>query len=325
MSLLESFKDKNVLQISHQDLDGIGSIIIGKYYIEPIVKEFNLFSGDYTDIESFDLDLVNEIDVICFTDITPTVNLYNILIKMNKIVKVFDHHQSAYTTLMNIIPKEDYYYSTEKCGTKIFFDELTRGIRASKCVWQFVELCNTYDLWMESSALWKDGKALHNILWGSMDWGSTNNLIKYDKFIQNQMEKFQKGKNYYFTQYEDRLAKSALEKEKENLLFAKKNIQFRKDNEGNEYAYFECTSKISIIANLLLKEYPKLDYICAHSTYKDKLGIFEPSLSLRSLGGTDVSIIASLYDSGGHKQAAGISFKDYDLFLKFRNGECHLI
>lgn len=322
---LEKFKDKNIALFSHSDLDGIGSIIIYKYYIEPIAKSSLIMSCDYSDIEQFEIDKLNKFNLIIFTDITPTKELYEILIKLNKEVYIFDHHQSAYTTLLNVIKEEDYFYSTEKCGTKIFFDELTKGKRTSKCIHQFVELCNTYDLWQENSALWKDGKALHNILWGSINWYTTNILDKYDKFIQNQLEKFKKGKNFYLTLYEIKLASVAEDKEKELYIKAKNNISLRKDNEGNNYAYFEVSSKLSIIANRLLKDFSELKYIAGHSTYNDKEGIFEPSISLRSLGETDVSIITTLYGGGGHHNSAGMLLEDYNLFLQFREGKKHLI
>ena len=325
MNLLEHFKDKKIFQWSHNDLDGVGAIIVGKYFVGPISSKFEQFSADRDDIEACDHTTLSEYDIILFTDITPTKELYNNLIEQGQEVLVFDHHISAYTDLMNTIPEEKYIYAIDRCGTQIFFDSLNEGRRTSKCIYQFVELVNTYDLWQENSALWNEGKALHNILWGSVNWGATDNMTKYNKFIENQLDKFYKGKIFYFTQYEDRLIKSALNKEKENLAFAKKNIEFRTDGEGNNYAYFECTSKLSIIANMILKEYNQLDYVVCHSTFKDRSGVLEPSVSLRSPGTMDVSLIAQIYECGGHKQASGISFKDHEFFLKFRKGEVHLI
>jgi oligoribonuclease NrnB/cAMP/cGMP phosphodiesterase (DHH superfamily) len=322
---LEKFRNKNICLVSHTDLDGIGSIIVYKYYIELIAKSSLIISCDYSDIEQFEIDNFKQYDLFCFTDITPTQVFYEKLIEMNKEVYVYDHHQSAYNTLLNIIKEEDYYYSTEKCGTQIFFEELTKGKRTSKCVHQFCELVNTYDTWQEQSALWKDGKALHNILWGSMNWSAINTLDKYDKFINNQLEKFHKGKNFYLTAYEMKLALAAEDKERELYIKAKNNLTIRKDGEGNNYAYFEAASKISIIANRLLKDFSELKYICGHGTFNDKEGIFEPSISLRSLGEVDVSIIASLYNGGGHARSSGLLLEYYDLFLQFRDGKKHLI
>ena len=322
---LEKFRNKNICIISHTDLDGVGAIIIYKYYIEPIVQTSLIMSCDYEEICNYEIDKLNDIDIVLFTDITPTKELYEILIKMNKQVYVYDHHQSAYNELLNVIKEEDYFYSTEKCGTRIFFDEITKGKRTSKCVHQFVELCDTYDRWQENSALWKDGKALHNILWGSINWSAVNGLDKYEKFINNQLEKFQKGKNFYLTAYETKLALSAEDKEREFYIKAKNNLSIRKDGEGNEYAYFEVPSKLSLIANRLLKDFPQLKYIVGHGTFSDREGMFEPSLSFRSQGETDVSIIAGLYKGGGHHNSSGCLLEDYELFLDFRNGKKHLI
>jgi uncharacterized protein len=322
---LNKFKDKNICIISHQDLDGVGAILVYKYYIEPIAKSSLIMSCDYEEIQSLDFEKLLNRDIILFTDITPTKELYEFLINENKEVYVYDHHQSAYNELLNVIKEEDYFYSTEKCGTKIFFDEITKGKRSSKCVHQFCELVDTYDRWQDNSALWKDGKALHNILWGSINWNAVSGIDKYDKFIQNQLLKFEKGKNFYFTSYEQKLAMNAEDKEREFYIKAKNNLIIRKDGEGNAYAYFEAPSKISLICNRFLKEFSELKYIIGHGTFNDKDGIFEPSLSLRSQGEVDVSIIAGMYNGGGHHNSAGCLLEDYDFFIKFREGKTHLI
>jgi oligoribonuclease NrnB/cAMP/cGMP phosphodiesterase (DHH superfamily) len=117
---LNKFKDKNICIISHQDLDGVGAILVYKYYIEPIAKSSLIMSCDYEEIQSLDFEKLLNRDIILFTDITPTKELYEFLINENKEVYVYDHHQSAYNELLNVIKEEDYFYSTEKCGTKIF-------------------------------------------------------------------------------------------------------------------------------------------------------------------------------------------------------------
>jgi oligoribonuclease NrnB/cAMP/cGMP phosphodiesterase (DHH superfamily) len=322
---LQKFKDKNVALFSHNDLDGIGAILVYKYYIEPLVTTSQIYSCSYDDIEKFDITKLDECDTVLFTDITPTKELYEKLIDQKKEVYVYDHHQSAYATLLNVIREEDYFYFTDKCGTKIFFDEITRGKRTSKCIYQFCQYVDTYDLWHENSVLWKEGKALHNILWGSVNWNAVNGIDKHDKFINNQLEKFHKGKNFYFSSYEQNLALKAEEREREFYTKAKNSISLRVDGEGNEYGYFECPSKISLICNRLLKELPQLKYVVGHGTFADKNGAMDPSISLRSVAEVDVSIIAGMWGGGGHKQASGILFEDYEKFMDFRAGKIHLI
>lgn len=326
MLLKDRFKDKNIYILSHNDLDGIGAIVLYKYYIEPIAHKSYFFSGDYDEISKLDFSIFDNIDIVLITDITPTPELYNHLIERGKEILVFDHHISAHDTLVNVIGPDDYFYSTEKCGTKIFFEWLTNnGRRLSKCIFQFVEYVNTYDTWQEHSSLWKEGKALHNILWGCVNWNAIDGIDRHSKFIETQLNKFHKGKNFYFTAYENRLALKAEEREREFLTTAKNNLDVRKDGEGNTYGYFELPSKLSIIANRLLKEFNNLDYIIAHATFGDKKGSFEPSLSLRSAGEVDVSVIATLHGGGGHKGSAGVLLEDYEFFLDVRTGKRHLI
>ena len=84
MNLIEQFKDKNVLLESHCDLDGIGSIILYKYFIESYTKSSMIYSSDYPDMEIFDENKYKFNDIIIFTDIAPSVELYNQLKKLNK-------------------------------------------------------------------------------------------------------------------------------------------------------------------------------------------------------------------------------------------------
>lgn len=326
MLLKDRFKNKNVYILSHNDLDGIGAIVLYKYYIEPIAQKSYFFSGDYDEISQLDFSLFDDIDIVLITDITPTPELYNYLKDKGKQVFVFDHHISAHDSLVNVIDENDYFYSIEKCGTKIFFEWLTdNGRRISKCIFQFVEYVHTYDTWQENSSLWKEGKALHNILWGCVNWNAIDGIDRHTKFIDTQLDKFHKGKHFYFTAYENQLALKAEDREREFFTTAKNNIDIRQDGEGNTYGYFELPSKLSVIAHRLLKDIHNLDYIVAHATFEDKKGSFEPSLSLRSAGEVDVSVIATLHGGGGHKASAGVLLEDYEFFLDVRSGKRHLI
>ena len=325
MSLLDEFKNKKIYTITDADLDGVGSHIISRIYIEPVVSQFLFTLTAERDMSEFSMVNAIDSDIIIFVDIAPTNELYLKLQQLDKQIYIFDHHITSYNNLMCIVD-ENYYFTEEKCGCKIFFDEVTKGFRTSKVIFQFVQLVDTYDRWQKQSLLWKDAEKLQDIMYEYVDWyKKESNDIKYNKFINIQIEKIVKGKNFYFTQYEEKLDKSAKEKKRKNLEIARKNLQLRRDNSGNNYAYFECNSKLSTIGNIILDEYENLDYVIGHSTYEETWGD-NPNgkISLRSKGSFKVNHIAELHNGGGHPQSSGVDLP-LELFQQLKKGEVHLI
>jgi oligoribonuclease NrnB/cAMP/cGMP phosphodiesterase (DHH superfamily) len=326
LSLLETFSNKKVYVVTDADLDGVNSHIIAKIYLEPIVQQFLFTLTSKRDMSEFLMSSALDSDIIIFVDIAPTNDLYLKLQELEKQIYIYDHHITSYNDLMAIVT-EKYYFTEEKCGCKIFFDELTKNHRTSKAIFQFVQLTDTYDRFQKKSLLWKDAQKLQDIMYEYVDWNDDTKTSndQYNKYINIQLEKIEKGKNFYFTQYEEILAKNAEEKKRRNLEVARKSIKIRKDNSGNNYAYFECNSKLSIIGNIILDEYDILDYVIGHSTYEEtwknkKNG----KISLRSKGSFTVNNIAKLYNGGGHPQSAGVEL-EIDFFEKLKKGEVHLI
>lgn len=327
MKFLDRFRNQNVYAFFDSDLDGIGSRIVYHYYIEPLVKRGFITNSSQRDMSDFNQDYSDKSDVILFTDIAPTVELYNKLISEGKEVIICDHHDTSYRDLQECnIPEENYFYSTTDCGCMILFKNCSQERRIQKCVFQFVELVNTYDTWQENSSLWPEAKKLNNTLWGSINWfDDKSDTDRANTFIERQLLKFSKGKYFYFTNYEEELHQKAFLKEKSNLSEAKRTLSIREDNSLNKYGYFECNSKLSFVASTLLKEYPYLDYICGYSTFSSKVKN-EPTtnVSLRSREPFDVSLIAKKYGGGGHPQASGVELPE-DIFKDLRKGKIHLI
>lgn len=327
MYLYEYFKDKKIYCITDTDLDGVSSHLLTRFYIQPIAFEYYYTLTGDRQMTEFEDKYCDKSDIIIFIDLAPTLDLYNQLIEKNKEIFIFDHHETHWIELGELIPNDHYFYSTEYCASKVFFDEITKGKRIGKCIYQYVELVNIYDTWQQQSYLWNDAKKLQDIMWEYVNWldvDLTNNN-RNDFFVNKQLEKIDKGKYFYFTQFEERLYAKAKQKEERNLKDAKRSLQIRIDNSGNKYAYFECTSKMSIIANILLNENPDLIYIAGHPTFPE-LYRNTPNgmVSLRSRDGFRVNQIAEIYGGGGHYQAAGVDL-GVELFKKFKMGEIHLI
>lgn len=320
MDLLEQWEGKSIYYVSDSDLDGIAARIVAELYL-PEICEFVPLNTAERDMRDFNVELSQGADVIIFVDITPTKELYDLLIQNKKEVFIFDHHISGFEMLGEL---PNYYFNTEKCGARIFFESITEGKRKNRTLVQFIELVDTYDLFKTKSLLWKNSKDLHNIMYSYVNWKNYNyeaDTDRYNKFINCQIKKIQNNKKFYFTPYELSSAKKAEVKEDTSYRQAKKKLQFRVDDSGNNYAYTEMTSKLSFVSRRLLEEYgDKLDYLVAHSTWKKD----NTKVSLRSITDFDVSIIAEEHGGGGHKQAAGIELEE-NFFKKFRLGETHLI
>ena len=326
MQFLDQFKDKKILHYSHNDLDGIMSTVIGFYYFKPIAYMYDTYNSDQYDCNDYDLHKFKEYDIVIFTDFSPEENVINYMNENSIDYLIFDHHISRKENLENLAGNK-YIFDNSKCGCKIFFDTITKGIRVKKVVYQAVEYTNVYDLYQMQSSLWREAKGLNNILWGMTSWFSDlQSTAKHQKFIDAMLYKFSFEKVFYLSKYEINLMEKAEQKEKDNYEIAKKDLSIRIDNSGNKYAYFECSSKVSIVSNWMLQEKPDLKYIICHATFDDKNGL-KPKVSIRSLEdrGIDCASIASIYNGGGHKCSSGIEFKNFEDFDRLRKGKMHLI
>jgi len=323
--LMEKFKNKRVFVITHNDLDGVGSHIVARQYLQPICKEFNYYVAGNDDSEPVRecVDKLGDVDYFIFADIAPTVEFYDYLISIAKEdVFIFDHHISSY---YNIGERDNYFFDLDRCGARIFFEELTRFSRVKKIFKQFIELVDTYDRWQQDSLLWRNAKDLSNVMYGTVNWfdKKLDDNTRYIPFVNRMLDKFLYAKTFYLTPTEQSYADDGDRKEQKALSIAKKSLHVRVDNDRNNYIWFACPSKISFVASFLLKEYrDKVEYCVCNSTFSPK----DKKISLRSQESFDVSVIAEKFGGGGHKNAAGFSLADnIEFYNKLKSGEEHLI
>jgi len=318
---IKLFKNKSIMHVSDSDLDGISCRLIAEYFIKPVAKNYIPYNTMDRTLPDFSFDVAKECDYIIFTDITPPNLEFYEKIEGKKKVIIFDHHQSGKDILGYL---SNYIYDLNRSGNKIFFDELVKGKRRKLCIDQYITLADTYDLYKTDSENWEDAKNLNNVLYGYVNWKAykyETDTERHRKFCEVQLNKFDKFNKFFFNEYEKYIIHNSLRKENQAYEEAKKNLQFRVDNEGYKYIYTECTSKISLIAYRLLKNYgEKIDYIVLYSTWdKDNL-----SLSLRSIN-FDTTYITKKWGGGGHKNASGMVFESQQKLNEFREGKFHLI
>lgn len=329
MDIFTLNKDLRICFTTHVDLDGVSGVIVFKFFLEKIFSKVDYYFYSYEERPTL-FDDIDDYDCFIYVDIVPTVSMYQQLKEKVKIIFIFDHHKTSYDELYTHDNEIDqfcyYFFDLYKCGTKIFYDYcLQCNTTTVKQLQQYVDLVNIYDCWKYTSEFFSIAKDLNNVLFGMVKYSEPNSYYKFSSFINLQLYKFSVMPYFYFTVKEKSIIDNARKKEMFALKEAEDTLQFRVDNQGNKYAYFQCMSKLSIVSFYLLQKYKDLKYIAGHSTFKDTPERYEPTISLRSNNGFDVSEIAKLYDGGGHPNAAGIMFKDYDMFLKFHNNKIHLI
>jgi len=326
VDLLEQLEGKKIYGVFDSDLDGVSSRTIAEYYLNPIASVYYLNTFD-REMSEFEMEYADLCDIILFTDITPTLDLYNTLVEKGKEVIIFDHHLTGRDTLGE---RDNYYFDESRCGCKIFYDELTKGIRKNRVIEKFVYLVNIYDLYNTDSEDWSSAKGLHNTMYGYVDWRKANyqtDTEKYLNFIVNQLKKFRLAKSFYFTSFEEEKMQKALKREQTCYEEARRSLRIRTDNEGNNYGWMTCSSKLSPVSNRLLNDLgDKVKYVVCHATYKEKDQIAEDKLKISLRCGTDFDIrfIAEKHSGGGHPQASG-AYLTYQEFKDLKEGRIHLI
>ena len=319
MSFFDVIQGKNVLHITDSDLDGVSARLVGEYYLQDSCT-YLPFNTAKRDMSEVDWNLVMNSDIVLFTDITPSVRLYRTMLRSRVEFYIFDHHETGKQELGE---HSNYYYTTEKCGAKIFYDYLLeQGAAYNHTLDRLITLTDTYDRWQHESEDWKEAKNLSNVMFGYVNWFVVqSDTGRYEPFIDAQLRKLEKADHFFFTPKEKKSIDTALTKEEKNFKVARENLQIRKDNQGNIYGYAECTAKLSFVAHRLLRESPEeLDYIAMYGNFDST----NRKISLRSAS-MDVSEIASTWGGGGHEGAAAFEFENLEQLHQFKAGQFHLI
>ena len=107
-----------------------------------------------------------------------------------------------------------------------------------------------------------------------------------------------------FTLAEARSAGQAIKKYQDRLL--EKILETAYKDTLGPYSIMECYTPVlqSEVGNALCKRHPDVDFAAMVTT----TGKTEGRVSLRSVGDTDVSVVAKNFGGGGHKNAAGFTF-----------------
>ena len=300
------------LLVSHLDLDGLGSIILAKYFEKDLDID-DIISVDY----GFEQDRINwrilcSYDSIVFADMTIPQESALELKEMGKELVFFDHHENSSWTEN----WEGSVWDKGRCGTKLFFEHYVLKFvkRYPSIIDDFVTLVDTYDLWKQDSPLWDTAKNLNNVMFGMKNYVTKDFWESYQTFFGTTMLKFEQMESWQFTSAEKLAIGKANKKEQDVYKSAMRDLSVRKDSKGFVFGVCKMPSKISIVASKILEDRPDLDYLIVFNMYGGLTGKISVRTRREDFDCTQIGII------DGHVKASGGTLTE-DKALQFLTDE----
>ena len=281
--------------LTHSDLDGVVSAIVGKVVYPNAKVEF----CNYDDINEKVLEYLGK-DVIFITDISVNEEVAKKIeennSEYNDCTLLFDHHKTAkWLTKYKWVT-----FADDKCGAKVFFDWLLNytleiGLhRQAEELAKYINLvtyANDYDLWFHKYTM---SKKL--------------NMLAYEYGFERFMDRFLNNSDCTLSRTEELILELAEERKIKFIEKQKESMKLYKDNQDRNVAVFLSTQHAGEV-----RDYINDDNIDYYLFFSLGSGI----ASLRTKGEVDCSEIAKQFLGGGHAKAAGFQFKfDLDSFVK---------
>lgn len=313
------------LFLSHNDLDMVGSVIVAHLFNVQIDEyrfcDYRDIYDDANDSVIFDLSQYSGFDRLIMPDIACTQKLYNKIAASFEHFGIFDHHKRT----SEVADKPEVFFDLERSGTEIFFDMIKNGDDVPYVWQQFVKIVSAYDLWQLDSPLRPMAEDLNRLFYQSLTWSAPEGSYKkYEFFINSQLKKLKNPKitNFFFGNYERNKIEAAKEKEYLEYQHAKRNLQKRRDNQGNNYIIYHGGAKVSYVCNRLLEDYPQAAYVLNFNTYNGrKKRKVNGKISARCKDGFDVTTLNGI---NGHEHAGGGRYEKRFLKRMWLNKGVHL-
>lgn len=302
--------EMTTLFITHNDLDAAGSIIVSKLFSLSVTDYmFCGYDGIYDENDDeVVLDIPKTYDRILVTDISCNAKMYKFLKEHCTTLGIFDHHP----TTEAIADKPEVFWSSEKSGTEVFYDEIKKGKTAHPKWDQFVHMVSAYDLWKLEHPLREMSEDLNRLFFRILNYNNKGVYGQYKYFIDTQVSKLldENLLSFEFDDWEQTHIEAAKEKEYKEYLAATKNMQIKVDDLGNKYIIYHGSSKVSIVCSRILAENKDIVYILNFNTYSgSSRKRINGRVSARSTG-FDVTTLQGIH---GHKEAGGGSFSESKL------------
>ena len=313
-----------VIIFSHEsDIDGLGSIVLGKLAFDDI--EYDLSPNVITLEEKFrsliESKEIYKYDKIYITDLAlynPSLELVSKDPILSKRVLVFDHHRSA---INEGCDRFDFTTITEtdetgkkKCGTELFYEYLCASglISKTNALDSFVELTRLEDTW-EWKKTGELGESAH-------DLAILFNGVGIDEYINKMYSKLSnKPDEFSLTKEEQKIVTTKKEEYAALLRSIWSNAEFFKDESNNSLAavFADYEYRNEIAEHAKKQNIEELKYLIIVALEQGAFG----QKSYRSIEeGFDVGKIAEAHGGNGHPSAASVNIteeqKKYALTLK---------
>ena len=300
---------------THNDLDGVGCGVIGKYYFPDAYVQYCSYDNiDDTLLYflSHNKNILSEMRIIISdiyykqenSDITEMLRMAGELI-------ICDHHATSawlnnvnfqHNSIVNVIADSDV------CGTKILFKILDNlyAMPDSTKILEFVENVNSWDVWQWVKQLpeTNDIVKLKNAINHNMSFTLNGAVYFYgiENFINKMLMYF-----HNFIDFDDIVSEKLVEFNTKQINsvtdYIKTHYEYESEHYGKiPYTIIKLNSPNISLASLLCKNAMEPDdKFLAIYIDEDK-----DAVSLRcNVEGIDLSVIAKECEGGGHKDAAG--------------------
>lgn len=319
--------DRKIIIFSHEnDIDGMGSIILGKKAFSDIdyvlASNVNVLEEKFRNmLENGQLDGYDNIYITDLSLYRPAIDLVNDNKNLSNKVLVFDHHRSAindgYDKYSFVTLKESDETGKKRCGTDLFYEYLIDNnyIKRTQSLDDFVELTRLEDTWEWKYSGSKGVKA--------HDLAILFNVIGIDNYISLMTNELSKDSEIFEL---SKAEQAIVENRKREYLALLNNIwndsECFVDISNNKfsavYAEYEYRNELAEYVKTLNIE--DLKYLVIIALEKGQFG----QKSYRSIDESfDVGKIADEHGGSGHPGAASVNITEeqrkHALVLKSKN------
>jgi len=269
--------------ITHTDLDGITCAILHKV----VYPDWDIKFVDYNEVNNVVADLVDKPGDITITDLSVNPAVALMLDSRNSelgTVRLFDHHKTVEWL-------REYSWAivkTEMCGALVYGNFLSITAKDALLPYRpLMTYVDDYDRWVHR---YDESRQLSRL------FGLLGRERFITRFLDNPSPVFTGEEKLLLSVEERRIREYCKDRNNEVVEITQDNVKF---------GWVFCSQYISEVGEYILRQ-RDIDYV---ALVNPEMG----TVSLRSAGRADVSVIAKARGGGGHPAASGYPILGYTL------------
>lgn len=310
----EMIKDKVIIFSHENDIDGMGSVILGKLVFEQLDYVFasSVSKLESTFREFLESGKLYSYDLIYVTDLAldnPSLEMVSVDSNLLGKIKIFDHHKASIDNKLDIynfttiIENDD--KGKKRCGTDLFYQHLVENgmLVPTTIIDDFVELTRLEDTW-EWKKTGEMGLKAH-------DMAILFNGLGIEDYIKCMVNKLNSQKEEItFTNEEQEIIENKKQEYRTKLQNLWNEVEIFIDEFSNPFgvvfADYEYRNELAEYIRGI-DEGKRIKYIVIIAMNKGLYG----QKSYRSIeNGFDVNKVAMAHGGGGHPDAASVNITE---------------